>query len=165
MTTAVVVSRRTGVRLSIASQPALEHEAAKIYARVSQQIGAFVTMKHGFQWIHPGRPCQYLFVTEQLPVIYVSDKDYISVPEPHGFALYSASDPEYWAIHFHHKGLASLPNVQPTLLARLSFPGVLDTTNILFRAVGTAGAAEPQLMHLVPSAELKSWHILMRQIK
>ena len=164
MTTAVVVSRRTGVQLSIASQPALQQEAAKVHARVSQQLGSFVNMKHGFHWIHPGRPCQYIFITEQLEVIYVSDKDYISVPEPHGFALYSASDTEVWGIHFHHMGVAFLRNVQPTLLARVSFPGEFDTMNVLFRAVGTADAAEPQQMQIVPSGELKDWHILMRQI-
>jgi hypothetical protein len=165
MITAVVVSRRIGVRLSIASQPALQQEAADVYARVLAQMNTVGTMKHGFHWLHPGRSCQYLFITEQLQVIYVSDKDYISISEPHGFALYYASDPELWAIHFHHMGLASLPDVQPTLLARLSFPGVLDTMNMLFRAVGTAGKKNPKEMHFVPSEEMKFWHIVMRQIK
>ena len=106
----------------------------------------------------------YVLVTFELQVLYVSDIDYTPRCAAHGHALYDISGPEYWSIHFHHKGDAFLHKVQSTLVARVSFLSTPDSTNMLFRAAGTTEGFPIRKLHLVEPQQLKEWHIVIRQL-
>ena len=170
---AVVLSSSNGMELSISSQAGLQHELHQLQERIDPLNDARLLFKHVFSWYHPGRAHQYVLVTSDLKIIYVSDKEISSLGEPQGHALYCMSDREYWNIHFHHQGGEFLHKVKPTLLARLLHPTVSDPVHMLYRATGTVVSVDElgdiprcnSQLEILPAYRMCGWHIFMRQLR